>query len=92
MLRLVLYAAGIYASFLSWALIQERLSTTPYADPAHPLSKPRYFRHVIFLNTVQSLFSALAATIYLAIRKRKSESWRKTIGLETPVAQVCPFQ
>lgn len=94
MLRLLVCVAGIYASFLSWALIQERLSTTPYyADPAQATGQqpPRYFRHVIFLNTVQSTFSALAALIYIASRKPRHRTWPETLGIaasKSPVSSI----
>ncbi|KAI9795179.1 MAG: UDP-galactose transporter [Peltula sp. TS41687] len=52
---------GIYASFLSWAVLQERITTTPYG----PTSSPEMFRYPIFLNTIQSLFAALTGYIYL---------------------------
>ncbi|KAH9811649.1 UAA transporter [Melampsora americana] len=77
--RLIICALGIYASFISWALIQERLSTTPYHDPSG--GKPKYFKSVVFLNTVQSAFSATAALVYLMSRKKASQSLLQVIGL-----------
>lgn len=46
---------------LTWALLQERLTTTPYG----PSSSPELFKFPIFLNTVQSLFAALVGYLYL---------------------------
>ena len=88
--RLVLCAGGIYASFLTWALVQERLTSTPYyADPAHIRAgdaKPRFFRHVIFLNTVQSTCSALAALCYIAYKSRSQHaSWASRLGLSVSI-------
>ncbi|KAA1073114.1 UDP-galactose transporter [Puccinia graminis f. sp. tritici] len=80
--RLVICVVGIYASFLSWALIQERLSTTPYEDPSG--GKPKYFKSVIFLNTIQSGFSATAALIYLLLKKNSSQSILQVLGLTNP--------
>lgn len=80
--RLATCVIGIYASFLSWALIQERLSTTPYEDPSG--GKPKYFKSVIFLNTVQSGFSASAALIYLLLKKDSSQSILQVLGLKGP--------
>lgn len=83
-LRLVTCVAGIYTSFLTWAVLQERLSTTPYyADGL--LERPKYFRHVIFLNTVQSSFSALAALIYILFRRKSGSSFRDALGLNSQV-------
>ncbi|KAE8451225.1 hypothetical protein EG329_004389 [Mollisiaceae sp. DMI_Dod_QoI] len=60
-LQLLLAAGGIYGSFLTWALLQERLTTTPYG----PESSPEKFKFPVFLNTVQSLFAALTGYLYL---------------------------
>ena len=85
-LRLLVCAGGIYASFLSWALVQERLSTTPYYASTLDPREPKYFRHVVFLNTVQSCFSAIAALIYMTVRSVKGSSWLELLGLaETKV-------
>ncbi|POW05261.1 hypothetical protein PSHT_10848 [Puccinia striiformis] len=80
--RLVICVVGIYASFLSWALIQERLSTTPYEDPSG--GSPKYFKSVIFLNTVQSGFRATAALLYLLLKKKSSQSMLQVLGLTNP--------
>lgn len=85
--RLLVCAGGIYASFLSWALVQERLTSTPYyADHAADNAdlSPSFFRHVIFLNTVQSACSAVAALAYIvfASRGRVNTSWRGVLGLD----------
>ncbi|TPX17370.1 uncharacterized protein E0L32_012156 [Thyridium curvatum] len=62
-LRQVVFAVGgIYASFLTWAYLQEKLTTTPYGDAA----KPELFKFPVFLNTIQSLFAATTGFLYLA--------------------------
>ncbi|KAI9791897.1 MAG: UDP-galactose transporter [Piccolia ochrophora] len=61
--QLIICIGGIYASFLSWAVLQERITTTTYGPP----SSPEMFRYPIFLNTVQSLFALLTGYIYLLI-------------------------
>ncbi|KAL1639114.1 UDP-galactose transporter [Diplodia intermedia] len=66
--ELVVCVAGIYASFLSWALLQERITTTRYGPPA----APETFTYSIFLNTVQSAFAALTGYAYLLSSKPKS--------------------
>ncbi|KAG4424949.1 hypothetical protein IFR04_001920 [Cadophora malorum] len=60
-LQFLIAVGGIYGSFLTWALLQERLTTTPYG----PTSSPELFKFPVFLNTVQSLFAALVGYIYL---------------------------
>ncbi|MCJ1407769.1 UDP-galactose transporter [Ptychographa xylographoides] len=57
--QLIICVGGIYISFLSWALLQERITTTTYG-PAQ-----KRFTYAIFLNTVQSLFAALTGSLYL---------------------------
>ncbi|KAH8722511.1 UAA transporter [Phaeosphaeriaceae sp. PMI808] len=57
--QLVICVGGIYASFLSWAYLQERLTTTTHG-PDHAR-----FKYSIFLNTVQSAFAAITGLIYL---------------------------
>ncbi|KAL8894281.1 MAG: hypothetical protein Q9192_004456 [Flavoplaca navasiana] len=69
-LQLIVCVAGIYASFLSWAILQERIFTTPYGSSTHP-SK---FEYSIFLNTIQSSFAALSGYIYLLASNRFSAS------------------
>ncbi|TVY21924.1 UDP-galactose transporter-like protein [Lachnellula arida] len=60
-LQFLVAVGGIYGSFLTWALLQERLTTTPYGDA----STPEVFKFPVFLNTVQSIFAALTGYLYL---------------------------
>ncbi|KAH6719754.1 UAA transporter family-domain-containing protein [Leptodontidium sp. 2 PMI_412] len=60
-LQFLIAVGGIYGSFLTWALLQERLTTTPYG----PAKSPELFKFPVFLNTVQSLFAALVGYVYL---------------------------
>ncbi|KAF2850114.1 UDP-Glc/Gal endoplasmic reticulum nucleotide sugar transporter-like protein [Plenodomus tracheiphilus IPT5] len=59
LLQLLICVGGIYASFMSWAMLQERLTTT-----THGPSNSR-FTYAIFLNTIQSAFAAITGFIYL---------------------------
>lgn len=61
MLRFTLCVIGIYTCFLTWGVVQERVSTTPYGDTL-PAKKFKYF---IVLNLVQSMIAAIVALIYL---------------------------
>ncbi|KAI0024787.1 UAA transporter [Xylariomycetidae sp. FL0641] len=56
-MQLVIAVAGIYGSFLTWAYLQEKLTTTPHDGEV--------FRFPVFLNTIQSLFAALTGGLYL---------------------------
>ncbi|KAF2837685.1 UAA transporter [Patellaria atrata CBS 101060] len=61
LLQLLICVGGIYASFLTWAVLQERITTTSYG----PSSKPQKFTYPVFLNTIQSAFAAISGYIYL---------------------------
>ncbi|RPA89107.1 UAA transporter [Choiromyces venosus 120613-1] len=58
--QLIICVGGIYASFLTWALLQERITTTPYG------ADKKIFRSPLVLNTVQSLFAALTGYVYFS--------------------------
>ncbi|KAJ2898703.1 hypothetical protein MKZ38_003754 [Zalerion maritima] len=65
--QLVVAVTGIYGSFLTWAYLQEKLTTTPYGDP----SSPDVFKFPVFLNTVQSTFAATTGALYLYLSTPK---------------------
>ncbi|KAK1751727.1 UAA transporter family-domain-containing protein [Echria macrotheca] len=56
---LVIDVAGIYASFLTWAYLQEKLTTTTHG-PNH-----ERFKFSVFLLTIQSLFAAAAGQLFM---------------------------
>ncbi|MCJ1387781.1 UDP-galactose transporter [Xylographa bjoerkii] len=64
--QLIVCVGGIYVSFLTWGLLQERITTTTYGPP----SAPERFTFSIVLNTLQSLFAALTGTLYLSLSTR----------------------
>ncbi|KAL6709275.1 UDP-galactose transporter [Coniothyrium glycines] len=73
LVQLVVCVGGIYASFMTWALLQERLTTT-----THGPTNAR-FTYSIFLNTIQSAFAAITGFIYLVVsapRDPKTKSRR----------------
>lgn len=94
--QLGLCTGAIYVSFLLWALLQERLTTTPYVLPAsllHPSqsSREEYFSSPLVLNALQALFCTLIAATYLTIRGSSSSnnkkgaadsSWWALLGLD----------
>jgi UDP-galactose transporter B1 len=49
---------------MTWALLQERLTTKPYGTDA---LNPELFKFPVFLNTVQSTFAFLTGYLYLYI-------------------------
>ncbi|KAL2014665.1 hypothetical protein VTN00DRAFT_2190 [Thermoascus crustaceus] len=69
LLQLAICVLGIYASFLSWAVLQEAITTTSYPirpptaeEPEPPTER---FTFSIVLNTIQSSFAAITGFIYL---------------------------
>ncbi|RKP13576.1 UAA transporter [Piptocephalis cylindrospora] len=67
MLTFLASVAGIYGCFLTWGVLQERVSTTPYGE------EEDRFRHFIFLNFLQALTAAVAGRLYLAATGRSAE-------------------
>jgi UDP-galactose transporter B1 len=68
--RLLFAVLGIYTCFLTWGVLQERISTTPYrlthsTSSASSSSRGAYFKHFIFLNLCQSLTACICSFIYL---------------------------
>ncbi|KAK3955260.1 UAA transporter family-domain-containing protein [Pseudoneurospora amorphoporcata] len=62
---LLIDVAGIYVSFLTWAYLQEKLTTTNYG--ASPVSKGERFKFPVFLLTIQSLFAALGGKLFTVL-------------------------
>ncbi|KAH6624972.1 UAA transporter family-domain-containing protein, partial [Chaetomium sp. MPI-SDFR-AT-0129] len=60
---LVIDVLGIYASFLTWAYLQEKLTTTTYTTSG-PDSSPERFKFPVFLLTIQSLFASLGGKLF----------------------------
>lgn len=56
---------------LSWAFLQERITTTNYGSSS---SQPERFTYSIFLNTIQSLFASLTGYLYLTFSTPKHQS------------------
>lgn len=65
LLTLVICVGGIYASFLTWGLLQERITTTPYAVDSSAQAQREYFRFPIVLNTIQAFFAFTSGSLYL---------------------------
>lgn len=70
LLTLVVCVSGIYASFLTWGLLQERITTTPYLVDDSAQAQQEYFQFPIVLNTLQSLFAFISGSFYLLYKTR----------------------
>jgi UDP-galactose transporter B1 len=73
---------GIYACFLTWGVLQERISTTPYGE-----KKDGRFRYFIFLNMIQSFLASTVAFSCLTIT-RKSITDNVDLSLIKSLIQV----
>lgn len=57
---------GLYASFLSWSLLQERINTKPYGY--HPITQsPEFFKAPLVVNIIQAFFAATVGLVYSMI-------------------------
>ncbi|KAJ3073670.1 UDP-galactose transporter [Podochytrium sp. JEL0797] len=57
---------GIYICFLTWGILQERVTTKQYADAE--TGEKRKFKYFIFLNVIQSVIASIVALVYLKAR------------------------
>jgi solute carrier family 35 (UDP-galactose transporter), member B1 len=66
-LTLLVCVGGIYASFLTWGVLQERITTTPYTytTPIITQIHTEYFRFPVVLNTIQAFFAFTSGSLYL---------------------------
>lgn len=55
---------------MTWALLQERLTTTPYSSG----TSPEFFKFPVFLNTIQSISAAFVGYIYLRLNSKDGKS------------------
>ncbi|KAI8055293.1 UAA transporter [Syncephalis plumigaleata] len=82
MLALLGSVLGIYAFFLTWSILQERISTTPYGEDQER------FRYFIVLNGVQALCASLVALSYIKFTGRHL-GWPSTDLLKKYIQAAC---
>ncbi|KAK4165282.1 UAA transporter [Cladorrhinum sp. PSN259] len=68
---LVVDVAGIYASFLTWAYLQEKLTTTLHYSSA--TAQGEKFKFPVFLLTIQSLFAGLGGLLFTYLSTPKGK-------------------
>lgn len=64
-IELAICVAGIYASFLTWAVLQERVATTPYGVDA------RIFRASHCIMAIQSTLACLSGIAFLNYKRKR---------------------
>ncbi|MCP8718004.1 MAG: DMT family transporter [Asgard group archaeon] len=55
---LITCVLGLYGTFLTWSILQERINTKPYG------STNEYFQSPLIINIIQSLFASIIGLIY----------------------------
>ncbi|KAK4637226.1 UDP-galactose transporter 1 [Fulvia fulva] len=64
--NLFICVGGIYASFLTWGVLQERITTTNYGTE----TSREVFKYPVVINTVQSLFAAALGYVYILLTRK----------------------
>ncbi|KAK5109164.1 hypothetical protein LTR62_007249 [Meristemomyces frigidus] len=64
--NLMICVGGIYASFLTWGVLQERITTTDHSTIP---GQREVFKYPVVMNTVQSIFAALLGYIYVRVSR-----------------------
>ncbi|KXT08870.1 hypothetical protein AC579_6761 [Pseudocercospora musae] len=67
-LNLLICVGGIYASFLTWGVLQERITTTNYGTDTNR----EVFTYPVVMNTVQSTFAAMLGYLYVLVTRRSA--------------------
>lgn len=62
-ITLVFCVLGLYGSFLSWSILQERINTKPYGYDAET-ETPIFFKAPLVINVAQALFASIVGLIY----------------------------
>lgn len=58
---LIICVAGLYGSFITWSILQEKINTTPYGDN-------ELFKAPLIINIIQSFFAILISFTYSKIK------------------------
>ncbi len=72
-IKLVISILGIYASFLTWAVLQERITATPYGPDK------KIFRESLIINTIQSVLASVVSSIYLFFKNKSARKQQKLV-------------
>ena len=72
--RLVFCVGGIYFFFLTWGVLQERITTLSYADG-------QKFTAFTLLNCIQSATAALVSLVFISVVEKRS-IWHGGVGRE----------
>ncbi|EGW31806.1 uncharacterized protein SPAPADRAFT_62399 [Spathaspora passalidarum NRRL Y-27907] len=65
-ITLITCVLGLYGTFLTWSILQERINTKPYGD------KQEYFQSPLIINIIQALCASLVGFIYTIFANNSS--------------------
>ncbi|KAF3769851.1 UAA transporter [Cryphonectria parasitica EP155] len=71
-IQLLICVLGIYGSFLTWGVLQEKVLTTPYTNPSTGLTEK--WKFPVFLQVIQSIFSSITGSLYLYTSTPKGQA------------------
>lgn len=71
--KLATCVAGIYSSFLMWAVLQERISTTPYGRDN------KVFGSSLVINSIQNVFACGVGYAYLRYKRKRCVAARTAV-------------
>ncbi|KAH3670910.1 hypothetical protein OGAPHI_000621 [Ogataea philodendri] len=63
---LAVCVTGIYASFLSWSYLQEKIASKNYSSLGNA-----YFKSPLIINTIQAFFAMIVGTAYLSFKSHR---------------------
>ena len=87
--QLIICIGGIYTAFITWGILQERITTTPYVSPGQ--TEGEIFSYTIFVNTIQAVFASMVGYAYLMFTSRdksKTPAVFPTQGIVGPLFLV----
>lgn len=67
---LIVCVLGLYGSFLTWLVLQERINTKPYG--VDPLGNPVYFKAPLMIGIVQAFFALIIGLGYSLVAKKQN--------------------
>ncbi|KAI5952719.1 HUT1 [Candida jiufengensis] len=65
LVTLIICVIGLYSTFLTWSILQERINTKPYGNN-------EYFKSPLIINIVQALLASIVGLIYNNVTTKKS--------------------
>lgn len=66
---LIFCVLGLYALFLSWSLLQERINTKPYG---YNKDEPVFFKAPLVVNSIQAFFGSLVGLVYSYVSQKQN--------------------